>query len=400
MIFTENKTIIGYQIWQSILDNKLNLQQIVETLNKSNLQTRGGFNLLSTLTSIDRSILGQKYIVCNAEEGEPGTFKDRDIMLYHAKELIEGLAISSFIIGATVGYIYIKWEFKEQLDKLTQEIKEAYAKNILGKNIRNSNVSFDLYVLHGAGGYISGEFTAILESIEGKKSFPRIKPPLPSTFGLYGCPTAVVNVETLASIPAILRYGHQWYLNLGKSSTGGCKVFSVSGHVTKPGNYVVPIGTRFADLLKMAGGIKNNKSLKAVLPGGISSPILPKDIIMNLELDYANLTASGSTLGSGAIIVMDETTCMVEMLDRITKFYMEESCGQCSPCREGTGWMHRIVNRIFFNKGTIKDLETLDNVTNHVFAKNICALGDMAAASVKSFIKYFKQEFTNKILIN
>lgn len=393
-----NHKINSYKIWKRILNKKLNLSSIINDLTISNLQTRGGFNFISSLTAIDRNSSEQKYIVCNAEEGEPGTFKERDIMLHETEALIEGIAIAGYIIGATVGYIYIRGEFKEQFVKIEQALNYAYINKLLGKNLLDSNINFDLYALHGAGGYICGEFTAMLESIEGKKSFPRIKPPLPSTAGLYGCPTAVINTETLASIPIILEHGGDWYLKLGKVSTGGCKIFSVSGHITNPGNYEVPMGTNFIDLLTMAGGVKNGKQLKAVLPGGLSSPVLPANIIMKLSLDYASLAAAGSTLGSGGIIIMDETTCMVEILTRITKFYMDESCGQCSPCREGTGWMYRVVNRILANNGSLQDLEILDNIANNISGKNICALGDMAALSVTSFIKYFRDEFINKII--
>lgn len=396
MINTHNNKN-NYKIWKNILAKNLGLTEIINQLTISKLRTRGGFNFITGLTAIDRNSSLQKYIICNAEEGEPGTFKDRDIMTYQTELLLEGIAIAGFIIGATIGYIYIRWEFNEQFTKIEQALKHAYAQGLFGKNLFNSNISFDLHVLHGAGGYICGEASAMLESIEGKKSFPRIKPPLPTTFGLYGLPTAVVNVETLATIPGILVKGGDCYLQLSKTNTGGCKIFSVSGHVQKPGNYEVALGTSFVELLTMAGGIKNGKKLKAVLPGGLSSPVLPADIIMRLELDYNILTTAGSTLGSGGIIIMDDTTCMVEILTRITKFYMDESCGQCSPCREGTGWMYRIVNRILIGNGHLKDLEMLDNVANNISGKNICALGDMAAMSVKSFIQYFRNEFSSKI---
>ncbi len=386
-----------YKIWKKVLAKDLNLKNIINQLSISNLRSRGGANFISGLTVINRDDNQQKYIICNADEGEPGTFKDRDIMLYQTQQLLEGIAIAGFIIGATVGYIYVRGEFLEPFAKIEQALKDAYNKGFLGKDLLNSNFDFDLYVVHGAGSYICGEASAMLESIEGKKGFPRVKPPWPATYGLYGFPTAVVNVETLASIPSILEHGGEWYLKLSKSATGGTKTFSVSGHVNKPGNYSVPLGTKFTDLLAMAGGMKNGKKLKAVLPGGLSSQVLPAGLIMHLDLDYDLLTTAGSTLGSGGVIIMDETTCMVSMLTRIAKFYMDESCGQCSPCREGTGWMYRIINRIFHGKGTPKDLDILDNVANNISGKSICGLGDMAAASVKSFIKHFRNEIANKI---
>lgn len=387
-----------YKIWKKVLSQEISLAKIINELTESKLLTRGGTNFISSLTVIDRNSETQKYIVCNADESEPGTFKDRDIMLYKTHQLLEGIAIAGFIMGASVGYIYIRGEFSEPFAKIEQALKDSYSKGLFGKNLFNSNFSFDLYTFHGAGSYICGEFTALLESIEGKKGFPRVKPPWPATHGLYGCPTAVVNVETLANIPIIVEKGGAWYKKLSKTATGGgCKIFSISGHVVNPGNYEVPFGTTFIDLLTIAGGVKNGKKLKAVLPGGLSSPVLPADLIMPLSLDYETLTAAGSTLGSSGIIVMDETTCMVEILVRIAKFYMDESCGQCSPCREGTGWMYKIVNRIFLGKGTLKDLETLDNIASNISGKNICAFGDMAAFSVKSFIKHFRDEFSSKI---
>lgn len=388
----------SYKIWKKILSKELSLDQIINELTASKLLTRGGADFIASLTVIASHNATQKYIICNADESEPGTFKDRDIILNHAHTLLEGIAIAGFIIGASVGYIYLRGEFIEPFAKIEQALKDTYANKLFGKNLFNSNINFDLHTFHGAGSYICGEFTAMLESLEGKKGFPRIKPPWPATYGLYGCPTAVVNVETLFNIPSILEKSGEWFRQLSISvSGGGKKMFSVSGHVVNPGNYEVSFGTIFIDLLTMAGGVKNGKKLKAVLPGGVSSPVLPADLIMPLALDYKTLADAGSSLGSSGIIVMDETTCMVEVLVRITKFYMDESCGQCSPCREGTGWMYRIVNRIFLGQGTTKDLENLDNIASNISGKNLCSLGDMAALSVKSFIKYFRHEFSSKI---
>lgn len=390
----------AYKIWKKILSKKLSLENIMHELTISKLVTRGGANFIDGLTAIDRNVNQPKYIVCNAEEGEPGTFKDRDLLLNNPEQLLEGMAIAGFIIGAQFGYIYIKHEFVEAFNLIQQAIKNAYNDGIFGQNLLNSDLNFDINPLYGAGGYIAGEASAMLESIEGKKAFPRIKPPWPQTVGLYGSPTIVVNVETLVNITKIIEQGGDWYFKLSKTKlAGGNKIFSISGHVTNPGNYEVPLGMRFIELLKMAGGVKSGKKLKAVLPGGLSSPVLPAEIINNLNLDYESLTKAGSTLGSGGIIIMDETTCMVEVLSRISRFFMMESCGQCVPCREGTSWLYKIVDRILKGHGLLRDLKVLDNVAEGIYGKNLCPLGDSAALSVKSFIKYFREEFINKLKI-
>ncbi len=389
----------GYVVWKKILQKKTPPESIIEDIKKSTLRGRGGAGFATGLkwSFMPRSAPGQKYIVCNSDEGEPGTCKDRDILRYNPHALIEGTAIAGYAIGATVGYNYIRGEFREPYERFEAALQEAYAAGLLGKNIQGSGVDFDLYTHLGAGAYICGEETALLESIEGKKGLPRFKPPFPANYGLFGRPTTINNTETLASVPDILRNGPDWFLNLGKPNNGGPKLFSVSGHVNKPGNYEVPLGTPFAKLLEMAGGVRNGHRLKAVIPGGSSAKVLPGHVMMELTMDYDAIAKAGSMLGSGGVIVMDETTCMVRALERIAYFYYEESCGQCTPCREGTGWMYRVIHRIEHGQGTQGDLDMLMDVAGKIEGRTICALGDAAAWPVQSFIKYFYSEFQHHI---
>jgi NADH-quinone oxidoreductase subunit F len=340
-----------------------------------------------------RNVKGQKYIVCNSDEGEPGTFKDRDILRYNPHQLIEGMAIAGYTIGATVGYNYIRGEFCEPYDRFEAALKEAREAGLLGKNILGSGVDFELHTHLGAGAYICGEETALLESLEGKKGQPRFKPPFPASYGLFGRPTTINNTETLASVPVIMKNGGKWFHDLGKPNNGGTKIFSVSGHVNNPGNFEVPMGTPFAELLEMAGGIRDGHRLKAVIPGGSSVPVLPGETMMDLTMDYDSLAKAGSMLGAGSVIVMDETTCMVKALQRISHFYYEESCGQCTPCREGTGWLARVIHRIEHGHGCSEDLDMLVSVSKRIEGRTICALGDAAAMPVASFIKHFRDEF-------
>ncbi len=393
----------GYVELRKILTEKTPPQAIIETLKTSNLRGRGGagfptglkwsFMLPRDEAARERIASIQKYIVCNSDEGEPGTFKDRDILRYNPHALIEGMAIAGYTIGATVGYNYIRGEFGEPVDRFESAIREAYQAGLLGKNILGSGIDFDLYTHLGAGAYICGEETALLESIEGKKGQPRFKPPFPAAFGLYGKPTTINNTETLASVPSILANGGEWFLNLGKPNNGGVKLFAVSGHVNKPGNYEISMGTPFKDLLDMAGGVRQGHQLKAVIPGGSSTPVLPAEIMMEVAMDYDSITKAGSMLGAGSVIVMDETTCMVKVLARIAHFYYEESCGQCTPCREGTGWLSRMIHRIAHGHGRIEDLDVLDDVANKISGRTICALGDAAAMPVQSFLKHYRDEF-------
>ncbi len=392
-------SIGGYNVWKKILLEKPNPIDIINEIKLSGLRGRGGAGFLTGLkwSFISKDVKGQKYVVCNSDEGEPGTFKDRDILRYNPHQLIEGMAIAGYVIGATVGYNYIRGEFYEPIFIMEKALTEALNANLIGNNILNSGVDFNLYNFYGAGAYICGEETALIESLEGKKGQPRFKPPFPANYGVYGKPTNINNTETYASIPVILEKGGKWHLELGKPNNGGCKIFSVSGHVNKPGNYEVPLGIPFKDLLNLAGGLKNNRSLKAVIPGGSSAPILPASIINDITMDYDSIAKAGSMLGSGAVIIMNDTTCMVKALHRIAHFYADESCGQCTPCREGTSWMYKIIDRIVLGHGNVSDLDLLDSVAYNICGRTICALGDAAAMPVRSFIKYFRYEFENYI---
>ncbi len=385
----------GYAMWKKILQDKTPPEEIIEELKTSSLRGRGGAGFPTGLkwSFMPRTAPGQKYIICNSDEGEPGTCKDRDILRYNPHALVEGMAIAGYCIGATVGYNYIRGEFWEPYERFESALEEAYQAGLIGKNIEGSGVGFDLYSHLGAGAYICGEETALLESIEGKKGQPRYKPPFPANYGLYGKPTTINNTETLASVPTILAEGGKWFLELGKPNNGGSKLFSVSGHVNKPGNYEIPMGTPFSELLDIAGGVRNGHMLKAVIPGGCSAPVLPASIMMDLTMDYDSIAKAGSMLGSGAVIVMDDTTCMVRALARISHFYYEESCGQCTPCREGTGWMARMVHRIEHGEGRQEDIDLLDDVAGKIMGRTICALGDAAAMPVQGFIKHFRDEF-------
>jgi NADH-quinone oxidoreductase subunit F len=301
-------------------------------------------------------------------------------------------------MGATVGYNYMRGEFlDEPFQRFDAALKEAYEAGLLGKNILGSGVDFELHASLGAGAYICGEETALLESLEGKKGQPRFKPPFPANYGLYGRPTTINNTETLASVPAILRRGGEWFASLGTTNSGGEKLFSVSGHVERPGNFEVPLGIPFRELLAMAGGVLGGRKLKAVIPGGSSVPVVPGEVMLGLTMDYDAISKAGSMLGSGAVIVMDETADMVKVLRRLARFYYSESCGQCTPCREGTGWLYRMLTRILEGEGRHEDLERLDDVASKVMGHTICALGDAAAMPVRSFIKHFRHEFEHYI---
>lgn len=385
----------GYEAWKKVLREKTPPEVIIGEIKSSMLRGRGGagFPTGLKLSFMPRTAPGQKYIVCNSDEGEPGTFKDRDILRFNPHALIEGMAIAGYTIGATVGYNYIRGEFWEPYERFEAALEEARAAGLIGKNILSSGVAFELHSHLGAGAYICGEETALLESLEGKKGLPRFKPPFPASYGLYGRPTTINNTETLASLPHIMRNGGKWFLNIGKPNNGGPKLFSVSGHIRKPGNYEVPLGTSFKDLLAMAGGMRNDRPLKAVIPGGSSTPVLPGHIMMGLNMDYDSLAKGGSMLGAGSVIIMDDTTCMVKVLARISHFYYEESCGQCTPCREGTGWLSRSVHRIEHGQGRQGDLDLLCDVAGKIEGHTICGLGDAAAMPVASFIKHFAAEF-------
>ena len=386
----------GYESWRRILAQSIPPETVIEQLKASGLRGRGGAGFPTGLkwSFMPRNVTGQKYVVCNSDESEPGTCKDRDILRFNPHTVIEGMAIAGYAMGATVGYNYLRGEFmNEPFTRFCQALQEAYAQGLLGRNILGSGVDFDLYAHLGAGAYICGEETALLESLEGKKGQPRFKPPFPATYGLYGRPTTINNTETYASVPVILRRGPEWFAGLGVEKAGGTKIFSVSGHVNRPGNFEVPLGTPFATLLEMAGGVRDGRKLKAVIPGGSSVPVVHGAVMMDVNMDYDSVVKAGSMLGSGAIIVMDETTCMVKVLERVSRFYFSESCGQCTPCREGTGWLHRVVRRIEHGLGRPEDLDLLDRVAARMEGRTICALGDAAAMPVRSFIKQFRDEF-------
>ena len=391
----------GYVAWRKIVAGSVTPDAVIEELKKSGLRGRGGAGFPTGLkwSFMPRKAPGQKYIVCNSDESEPGTCKDRDILRFNPHALVEGMAIGAFAIGATAGYNYMRGEFMDEpYQRFDQAVREAYAAGLLGQDILGSGIDFDLHPTLGAGAYICGEETALLDSLEGKKGQPRYKPPFPANFGLYGRPTTINNTETLASVPSILRNGGDWFADLGTSGAGGTKIFSVSGHVEKPGNFEISLGTPFVELLNMAGGVRGGRQLKAVIPGGSSVPVVPGDMMLKVNMDYDSIAkGTGSMLGSGAVIVMDETTDMVKVLQRISRFYYSESCGQCTPCREGTGWLYRVVTRIIEGGGRAQDLDLLDSAANQMMGHTICALGDAAAMPVISFLKHYRHEFAHYI---
>jgi len=388
-------SIGGYQQIQRILKEKISPEKLIEEIKNSGLRGRGGAGFPTGIkwSFIQNNSPGAKYIVCNSDEGEPGTFKDREIIKNNPHQIIEGMAIAAYIMGAQVGYNYIHGEIWEEYESFEMALEEAKKANFLGQSICGSNFDFELYAFHGYGAYICGEETALIESIEGKKGQPRFKPPFPATYGIYGRPTNVNNTETYASIPWIMENGGEKFANIGVENSGGTKIFSVSGHVEKPGNYEIPLGMPFSELLELAGGVWKGRNLKAVIPGGPSTSILPASKIMKTSLDYDGLKNAGSSVGAGSLIVMDETTCMVSTLKRLSYFFYEESCGQCTPCREGTGWVYRVIKRIVDGKGKPEDMELLQDVSQKISGRTICALGDAAAVPVLSFIKHFKSEF-------
>ena len=373
-------------------------EAVIADVKLSSLRGRGGAGFPTGLkwSFMPRQFPGQKYLVCNSDEGEPGTCKDRDILMYNPHAVIEGMTIAAYAMGITVGYNYIHGEIFEVYERFEAALQEARAAGYLGANIMGSNISFQLHAHHGFGAYICGEETALLESLEGKKGQPRFKPPFPASFGLYGKPTTINNTETFAAVPWIIRNGGQAYLEVGKPNNGGTKIFSVVGDVNTPGNFEVPMGTPFSKLLELAGGVKGG-ALKAVIPGGSSAPVLPAHIMMDITMDYDAIAKAGSMLGSGAVIVMNDTRCMVKSLLRLSYFYQHESCGQCTPCREGTGWLWRMVDRIEKGQGRMEDLELLNSVADNIQGRTICALGDAAAMPVRAMIKHFRDEFVHHI---
>ena len=385
----------GYAALKKVLAEKMTPEAVINEVKKSSLRGRGGAGFPSGLkwSFMPKAYAGTKYLCCNSDEGEPGTFKDRDLLRYNPHQVIEGMAIAAYAMGTAVGYNYIHGEVWDLYARFEQALDEARAAGLIGQNILGSGFNFELFAHHGYGAYICGEETALLESIEGKKGQPRYKPPFPASYGLYGKPTTINNTETFAAVPWIIVNGGEKYLELGKPNNGGTKLFSVSGHVVRPGVYEVPMGLPFPELLKMCGGMRGGRKLKACIPGGSSAPVLPAEIMMECTMDYDAIAKAGSMLGSGAVIVMDESVCMVRALERLSYFYFEESCGQCTPCREGTGWLYRVVHRIEHGLGRAEDLDLLNGVTDNIMGRTICALGDAASLPVRSFIKHFRSEF-------
>ena len=380
----------GYAQLRKILTEGITPEAVIAEVKASGLRGRGGAGFPTGLkwSFMPRQFPGNKYLVCNTDEGEPGTFKDRDIIRYNPHALI-----AAYAMGISVGYNYIHGEIWEGYARFEEALEEARAAGFLGDKICGSEFSFQLHAHHGWGAYICGEETALLESLEGKKGQPRFKPPFPASFGLYGKPTTINNTETFSAVPFIFAVGGEAYAKLGKPNNGGTKIFSISGDVERPGNYEIPLGTSFATLLELAGGMRGGKKIKAVIPGGSSAPVVPGAMMMETDMDYDSIAKAGSMLGSGAVIVMDETRCMVKSLLRLSYFYHEESCGQCTPCREGTGWLWRIVNRIEHGEGRPEDLDLLNDVAANIQGRTICALGDAAAMPVRGMLKHYMDEF-------
>ncbi|MEX0386466.1 NADH-quinone oxidoreductase subunit NuoF [Spiribacter onubensis] len=386
----------GYQALEKVLRDGMSQEDIIETVKSANLRGRGGAGFPAGMkwSFMPRNAPGPKYLLCNSDESEPGTCKDRDILRYNPHALVEGMIIAGYAMGATTGFNYMRGEFmKEPFSRMEQAVREAREAGYLGKDILGSGFDYEIQNYIGAGAYICGEESALMESLEGKKGMPRNKPPFPAQAGVYGRPTTINNTETIASVPAIIRNGADWFLELGKPNNGGMKIFSVSGHVEKPGNFEIPLGTPFRDLLEMAGGVWKGRRLKAVIPGGSSMPMIPGDQMMELTMDYDALMEAGSALGSGGVVVMDETTDMVRALLRISRFYYAESCGQCTPCREGTGWMYRVIKRIYEGHGRPEDLELLDSAAGQIAGHTICAFGEAAAWPVQGVLKHWRHEF-------
>ena len=389
----------GYEALRKILGKDggegLSQELVIATVKESALRGRGGAGFPTGLkwSFMPRQFPGQKFLVCNSDEGEPGTCKDREIMQFNPHIVIEGMAIAAYAMGISVGYNYIHGEIFQTYDRFEEALEEAREAGLLGDSIMGSNYSFQLHAAHGFGAYICGEETALLESLEGKKGQPRFKPPFPASFGLYGKPTTINNTETFAAVPWIIRNGGAAYLACGKPNNGGTKIYSVSGDVENPGNFEIPMGTPFSKLLELAGGVRKGRTLKAVIPGGSSSPVLPASIMMDCTMDYDSIAKAGSMLGSGAVIVLDDSRCMVKALQRLSYFYMHESCGQCTPCREGTGWLSRMVDRIETGQGRPSDMDLLNSVSENIMGRTICALGDAAAMPVRAMIKHFRHEF-------
>lgn len=388
--------------WHATKDLILNSREwIIEEIKKSGLRGRGGAGFPTGLkwSFMPKNSEKATYLVVNADESEPGTCKDRDIIRYEPHKLIEGCLLAAYAIGAQTCYIYIRGEYYNEALILQNAIQEAYDARLIGLNSCGTDFNFNLYLHRGAGAYICGEETALLESLEGKKGMPRLKPPFPANTGLYGCPTTINNVESIAVVPTILRRGAKWFASIGKPNNTGTKIFSISGHVNNPCNIEEAMGVRLKYLIeKYAGGVRGGwDNLKAIIPGGSSVPLIPKNICDTVEMDFDSLRSVGSGLGTGGIIVMDNNTDIIYAIARLSKFYMHESCGQCTPCREGTGWMWRIMMRLVKGNASISDIDMLLDVTKQIEGNTICALGDAAAWPIQGLIKHFRHEIEDRI---
>lgn len=390
----------GYKALQKILKEGMTQDQIIDEVKKSALRGRGGAGFPTGLkwSFVPRQSPKPKYIVCNADESEPGTCKDRPLMELDPHMLIEGMTIAGYALGSKVGYIYIRGEYWYLIAILEKAIQEARDRGYLGKNILGSDFEHDIHVHPGAGAYICGEETALLNSLEGLRGHPRIKPPFPAVAGLYGCPTIVNNVETFTAVPHIIMKGGDWYRGLGTEKSGGTKLFSVSGHVNKPGNYEVPMGYPLMDIInKEGGGMRGGKKLKAVIPGGSSVPIMTAEECQNATLDYEGMVKAGSMLGSGGLIVMDETTDIFETTFNLIRFYNHESCGWCTPCREGTDWLLKLFKKIRRGDGTTKDLEIIERICPNIEGRSHCPLGEAAVWPITSAMRKFPDDFKRRI---
>ncbi|MDI6803452.1 MAG: NADH-quinone oxidoreductase subunit NuoF [Bacteroidota bacterium] len=387
----------GYAALRKIFEMKPD--EVIDEVKKSGLRGRGGAAFPTGLkwSFMPKSNEKPKYLCANGDEGEPGTFKDRQIFEFNPHLFIEGCLIASYAMGINATYVYIRGEYKKWIDILQQAIDEAYDKNYIGKNILGKNYSTDIYIHRGAGAYICGEESSLMNSIEGERGYPRVKPPFPAQSGLWGNPTNVNNIETLSCIPSIILNGGEWFSKIGDSRHPGTILFGISGHVNKPGVYELPTSVLLTDLIyKFSGGIKDGKKLKAVIPGGSSVPWLLSDELDGVRMDLESLKAAGSAIGTGGVIVLDEDTDVLKVLKRLVHFYHHESCGQCTPCREGCGWMEKILERFLNGNGTMSDVDLLLDVANNIEGNTVCALGDAAAWPVQSVIKKFRNEFEKR----
>jgi NADH-quinone oxidoreductase subunit F len=389
----------GYSALRKALS--LKPEEVTDQVKKSNLRGRGGACFPTGLkwTFMPKQTNKPKYLCVNGDESEPGTFKDRQIFEFNPHLLIEGTIIACYAMGSTTAYLYIRGEYGKWIRMMQKAVDDAYAKGYIGKNILGTDFSTELVIHKGAGAYICGEESALMNSIEGERGYPRVKPPFPAQYGLWGCPTTINNVETISNVPIIINRGWEWYSKIGAPKHPGPILVGVSGHVNKPGVYEMPTGVPLLEIIyKYAGGIPGNKAIKAVIPGGSSTPILRGDQLEGVCMDADSMKAAGSAVGTAGLIVMDEETDLIQVIARISKFYHHESCGQCTPCREGTGWLHKILDRFVAGQGTMKDIDLLMEVANNIEGNTICALGDAAAWPVQSMIRRFRDEFERRVV--